>query len=420
MMKRNAVVHSIVLGIALFVGTACGEAADVYVSNSTDGNDTTGKGTAAEPYKTIQKAISTLAGPPATHTIWVRSWSDDGKKVVDNCDYTEIIDINNKIIIIRPYKLVKGKEGKTTSRIRIAPKRAATGNPGADGAPTITVRGGASVNLKYVKVTGQAGGHGDPKAANAEGGNGAPGIKAVGVGTVISKFKCRKAVGGKGGNGANGGGDGGDGAPAEQSDGAHIKNHFDSPAEGGEGGRGGAGSSGGSGGPGARAENGGLIEWTPSASLQSSGGAGGPGTPAGQPGAKSEADGSSEVNDLTQEGDEDQDGHLDDADNCPDDYNPGQEDGDGDDIGDACEPGEGACELTGNLCVQTSESECDEMGGWYEGDLTDCPEDSSCGTHVPIPTVSEWGMIIMGLLLLTAATITIRRQHRRTPVTECS
>ena len=70
------------------------------------------------------------------------------------------------------------------------------------------------------------------------------------------------------------------------------------------------------------------------------------------------------------QGDADGDGFDGICDNCPDMYNPGQEDTDGDGIGDAC-------------------------------DTQD------------VPTLSEWGMIALGLLLVALSTINIVRRKRR-------
>ena len=64
-----------------------------------------------------------------------------------------------------------------------------------------------------------------------------------------------------------------------------------------------------------------------------------------------------------------------------------------------------------------SPAECDALeDAEYKGDDTICEGDHN-GNDIddaceqPIPTVSQWGMAVMTLLLLTMATLTIRRPH---------
>jgi hypothetical protein len=86
------------------------------------------------------------------------------------------------------------------------------------------------------------------------------------------------------------------------------------------------------------------------------------------------------------------------CDNCPDDYNPGQEDADEDLVGDVCD-------------------NCPDV---YNPDQEDSDDDGvgdACETQ-DIPTLSEWGMIIMALLLLAAGTIAVVRNRRKAHVTE--
>jgi formylglycine-generating enzyme required for sulfatase activity len=73
-------------------------------------------------------------------------------------------------------------------------------------------------------------------------------------------------------------------------------------------------------------------------------------------------------------GDTDSDGILDLFDNCPLVPNPGQSDLDSDGIGDACDP----CTFVNGVCI---------------------------------PTVSEWGLVAMGLLVLTAGTVVLARRR---------
>lgn len=73
-------------------------------------------------------------------------------------------------------------------------------------------------------------------------------------------------------------------------------------------------------------------------------------------------------------------------------------------------PPTGACCLSDESCVEVTASECDAQGGTYQGTYTTCAQvDCAVGA---IPTVSEWGLIIMTLLVLTAGTIILRWRHR--------
>lgn len=64
----------------------------------------------------------------------------------------------------------------------------------------------------------------------------------------------------------------------------------------------------------------------------------------------------------------------------------------------------GACCLPPNLCPLLTQEECDAQGGVYQGaGTTVCPP--GC-----VPTVSEWGVVTLTVLMLSAATIVIRRR----------
>ena len=76
-------------------------------------------------------------------------------------------------------------------------------------------------------------------------------------------------------------------------------------------------------------------------------------------------------------------------------------------------PPTGACCLPGDICVDgLTRIECEDIEGRYMGDGSACSE-FDCSALVP--TLSEWGLIILGLLLLSAGTVAvIRRRQART------
>jgi hypothetical protein len=60
-----------------------------------------------------------------------------------------------------------------------------------------------------------------------------------------------------------------------------------------------------------------------------------------------------------------------------------------------------------NECAVTTEAECRGLGRTYRGHGTDCSDPEICN----VPAVSEWGMIAMVLLVLTAATVIMSRRR---------
>lgn len=70
----------------------------------------------------------------------------------------------------------------------------------------------------------------------------------------------------------------------------------------------------------------------------------------------------------------------------------------------------GACCTDGvDGCVNVTSATCQALAGknfTYRGDGTQCGPNNTC-----IPTVSEWGLVAMALLVLTAATVVIMRRR---------
>ena len=103
------------------------------------------------------------------------------------------------------------------------------------------------------------------------------------------------------------------------------------------------------------------------------------------------------------------------CDNCPDIYNPGQEDNDSDGVGDVCDncpdvqnPGQedNDSDGHGNLC-----DNCPDVYNPGQEDSDDDGVGDACDTE-DIPTLSEWGMIILTLLLLAFATVAVVRRRK--------
>jgi hypothetical protein len=77
------------------------------------------------------------------------------------------------------------------------------------------------------------------------------------------------------------------------------------------------------------------------------------------------------------------------------------DDGNGDEIPDEC----GAC-CGVDRCVQVIEASCGEPRK-YNGDGTTCDDACPAG----IPAVTEWGLLVMMLLVLAAGTLVLRRSR---------
>ena len=137
------------------------------------------------------------------------------------------------------------------------------------------------------------------------------------------------------------------------------------------------------------------------------------------------------------DGDDDDDGIPNGQDNCPDTPNSDQSDFDGDGVGDACDncpddpqndvDGDGVCGAVDN-CPDTPNSDQSDVDGDGVGDACDnCPDDDNPAQtdtdgdgvgdvcdDTPVPSVSEWGLISMALLLLMTATAILLWRRRST------
>lgn len=71
--------------------------------------------------------------------------------------------------------------------------------------------------------------------------------------------------------------------------------------------------------------------------------------------------------------------------------------------GSSCTPNAcqqlGACCFADGFCEDVFQSECDKEGGVSAGPGTDCASSECHGGFQPIPTTSQWGLIVLALLL---------------------
>jgi len=74
-----------------------------------------------------------------------------------------------------------------------------------------------------------------------------------------------------------------------------------------------------------------------------------------------------------------------------------------------CAPTGGCCLPERGTCAELIESECLAAGGDYLGDGTGCSPNMCSG--VGIPTVSEWGLVVLTLLAMTTGTIVYGRRR---------
>ncbi|MCK4659137.1 MAG: IPTL-CTERM sorting domain-containing protein [Phycisphaerae bacterium] len=90
--------------------------------------------------------------------------------------------------------------------------------------------------------------------------------------------------------------------------------------------------------------------------------------------------------------------------------------------GEPCPPIiDGACCLSGGSCSELPESECEATGGTFQGAGSVCLGDNNgdgiddaCDPHEPIPTISEWGLIGLALLLCVAGAAVFARRRKAT------
>jgi uncharacterized membrane protein YjfL (UPF0719 family) len=69
------------------------------------------------------------------------------------------------------------------------------------------------------------------------------------------------------------------------------------------------------------------------------------------------------------------------------------------------------CEAEGNCQENVTQAECSALGGVFLGSSISCAQ--GCVDEACIPTVSEWGLVVLALLILTAGTVTCGRAIQR-------
>lgn len=74
---------------------------------------------------------------------------------------------------------------------------------------------------------------------------------------------------------------------------------------------------------------------------------------------------------------------------------------------DSATAGDQACCLPDFSCADVATGECVTLGGAPQGVATTCAC-ASCAPLAAIPTISQWGMAVMGLLVLTAGSVLVR------------
>lgn len=93
-------------------------------------------------------------------------------------------------------------------------------------------------------------------------------------------------------------------------------------------------------------------------------------------------------------------------------------DGNGNGIDDACEQVLGACCWPNGQCTLETQANCLNAGGDFKGNGVACMGDANGNgiddlcEEANVPTLSEWGMIALLLLLITAGTVAIVRRRK--------